>query len=276
MYRAHRIANKFRLTYERATLDILFCPGKNIGLDVYSPAVDGHHPVLIFVHGGGWSNFSKELFSSLAMKMIRDNIVLVIPDHTLYPNAQYEEMVSEVSAALSWTLENIEQYGGDPSRVVLSGQSSGGHLTGLTVMDHRFLEPYGHTKDEVAGLIAISTGFDTYAQVVYEKEKAGPGNTTELLTTIFGVIGEENFHVASPINHIQPDLPPILLIHGELDETVPISQSINFHEALQEKGAQSELKIYRNKGHSEILFDALDAERAPLIADLTEFVHRVT
>jgi len=276
LYRAYRVARRFRARYEHVKRDIAFHPEMNVRLDVYSPSVGAHHPVLILVHGGSWSKYNKEMFAPAAMKLLPEAMVVVIPDHTLYPHAGYEQMTHEVAAALSWTLENIEQYGGDPERVVVAGHSSGGHLVGLAVMDRRFLQAYGHDKGEVRGLVFASSGYDLRAQYACEKTRGGTRGT-RLMKTMVGVAGGvENFPRASPINYVQRDLPPILILHGDEDRTVPVEIALDFHAALQEAGAQSELKIYPGRGHSEILFSALTEKRAQIVADISDFVHSRT
>lgn len=275
MRKAWRIANEFRSMYEQATLDIPFYPGRDVPLDVYSPDENSGHPVLVFIHGGGWSRYTKALFAPLAMRLMTDGLVVVVPDHTPYPEAHYQDMADESAAAVHWTMENIEQYGGDPNRVVVAGHSSGGHLAALSVMDPKFLDAYGRTKDELCGLMILSSGCDYYAQWAFELGKGGPDGT-ELMELIIGLIGPDHLAEASPINYVQADLPPIMIVHGDRDKTAPVSEAYRFHAALQEAGAQSELKIHQGQGHSEIMLDIVDQERAQLVVDIAEFVHRVT
>ena len=276
LYKAHRIARRFYKRYERLSRDVAFHPGIDVRLDVYSPEEGENHPVLIFVHGGGWSRFNKELFAPAAMKLLPERMVVVIPDHTLYPHAGYEQMTREVAAAISWTLENAGQHGGDPRRVVVAGHSSGGHLVSLAVMIPRFLEAHGHTRDELCGALYISSGYDLHAQYAYEQTKDSGGDT-ELMRTMAGITGGvENFSAASPINYVRPGLPPTLILHGDADQTIPVEIARAFHRALQETGSPSELKVYPGRGHSEILFAALTEERAQIVADIADFVHAST
>jgi acetyl esterase/lipase len=269
LYKAYRGARKFRAEYEHLARDVVFHPEMDVRLDVYSPPAGANHPVIFFVHGGRWSELTKELFAPVATKLLPEGIVVVIPDHTLHPHARYEQMTHEVAAALSWTLENVERYGGDPERVVVAGHSSGAQLLGLAVMAPRFLSAYGHSQAEVCGMIGISGGYDLDAQYAFERAK---GSDAPVMTAVMG--GRENFTVASPINYVQPGLPPMLLIHGDEDPTIPVSTSIDFHAALQKAGVQSELKIYPGGRHSEMLFSALAEQRPQLVVDLSDFVHR--
>jgi acetyl esterase/lipase len=270
LYGVHRVARRFYRRYEHLAKDVPFHPEMQVRLDIYAQPTGKGYPVLVFVHGGRWSDFTKELFAPVAMKLLPEKMVVVIPDHTLYPKADYKQMTREVAAALSWTLENIAQYGGDPNRVTIAGHSSGGQLAGLAVMDSRFLQAYGHTSAEVCGMISASSGYDMQAQYEYEQAK-GRRDLNRVMLEVMG--GQENFGAASPINYVQPGLPPILLIHGDADQTIPVSQASGFHAALQEAGAQSELKIYPGRGHSEILLSALWEDHPRIVADFSEFVH---
>src|SRR4029079_5518258 len=94
-------------------------------------------------------------------------------------------------------------------------------------------------------------------------------NDASLLFQVFG--GEENFARGSPQTFVHADTPPILLIHGEADETVPLSIGENFQMALAQTGAHSELKIYPGAGHAGLLFDALAQEKPQLFRDLVAF-----
>ena len=270
LYKASRLGKKFYAEYEHLARDVLFHPEMKPRLDVYSPATGTNHPVLVFMHGGGWKEYDKELFAPVAMRLVTEDMVVVIPDYTLYPDARYEQMTHEVAAALSWTLENIEQHRGDPRRVVIAGHSAGAHLMGLAVMDPRFLPVYGHNWAEVYGMIGVSGVYDIQAQYEYDLGQ-GDGGVPEM-PQVMG--GQEHFATASPINYVQPDLPPVLLIHGAKDDIVPLRSSMDFHAALQKAGARSQLKAYHGSGHSDILFDALTQERAPIVVDFTDFVNR--
>lgn len=271
LFRAYRTARRFYASYEHVVRDVTFHPGMEPRLDVYSPPSGTGHPVLIFVHGGSWKDYNKELFAPVAMKLLPDEIVVVIPNYTLHPDAGYEQMAREVAAAVSWTLENIEQYGGDPRRVVLAGHSAGAHLGFLTAMDPRFLGEFGHRGAEVCGLLGLSGVYDIGAEYDFWRAK---GTIPEVMLAVMG--GQGNFAQASPLSYVRGDLPPVLLIHGEGDMTVPATVSANLSAALEAAGAQSELKVYPGAGHTDFLFAALAEERAPVVADMADFVQHST
>lgn len=268
---AYLVSRQFYAGYEHLEKDVAFHPQMQPRLDVYSPPSGTGYPVLFFVHGGSWKDFHKELFAPVAMKLLPEGMVVVIPDYTLYPDAGYEQMVDEMAAALSWTLENVERYGGDPGRVVVAGHSAGAHLAGLAVMDPRFLSAYGHSAAEIRGLIGLSGVYDVQAEYDFWSDQ---GTYPEVIVEVMG--GQEHFAQASPATYVRPDLPPVLLIHGDRDETVPVSIAVDFYTALQSAGAASELEIYAGLGHADYLFAALARERSRLVDDIAAFVRRHT
>jgi acetyl esterase/lipase len=176
-------------------------------------------------------------------------------------------MAHEVAAALSWTLENIARYGGDPRRVTISGHSAGSHLMALAVMDPRFLAAYGHQWTEVSGMLGISGIYDVQAWYDFDRER-GASIVPELPEIMGGPAG---FGKASPINYARADLPPILLIHGDHDAIVPWNSSAEFHTALRQAGAHSELQVYVGAGHNDILLQAAEEEQAPIVVDIVRF-----
>src|SRR3990172_4835016 len=161
---AKRIADKFYAEYDGISKSIPYGSRAAQKLDVYSPETGSNYPVLIFVHGGGWDSGNKELYAPVAQKLLPEGLVLVVPGYTLYQDATYRQQTDDVAAAISWTLENIAQYGGDPKRIIAGGQSAGGHLTALAVLDAQWLSRYGHTSAELCGYYGIAGVYDIAAQ----------------------------------------------------------------------------------------------------------------
>jgi len=265
--RAYFTGRRFYEQYPHLERDVAFHPDTGPRLDVYSPAQGEGYPVLIFVHGGSWKDYDKTLFAPVAQKLLPEGMVVVIPDYTLYPDAGYDQMTREMAAAISWTLENIASYGGDPRRVVVAGHSAGAHLSSLALLDRGYLESLSHSSDEVCGWIGLSGPYDIQAEYDYW---VGKGSTPEVMEEVMG--GQQNFAAASPVSYARADLPPLLIIHGADDETVPVEISTQFHAALLDAGAPSELKIYTDAGHSDYLFAALTDDGAPLVRDIAAFV----
>lgn len=280
LLQAKKQADRFYASYPGITKNIAYGDLEAEKLDVYQPQgceqpADGRRansqdlcPVLIWVHGGAWSSGSKELYSLVAQRLMPLGIVTVIPGYTLYPSATYDLQTREVAQALAWTLENISNHGGDPARVYIGGQSAGAHLSALALLDPQWLTPLNHSALEVSGYYGISGPYDITAQ--HEYTRTVKKRDTRPLSEFFR--GTNNFAYASPTNFAKQDLPPLLLIHGDRDETVPIQMSQEFQNVLRAAGAQCQLLVYKGAGHSALLYDALVQNPARLVQDIVNFV----
>ena len=275
LYKVKRVSDKFYADYPLLTKDIAFTDKSDVRLDLYrpddAPGGPGDHPVFLFVHGGGWDEYDKLLHAPVAQKLLPEGMVVLIMDYTLYPNATYGQMTGEVADAIAWTIENVAQYGGDPARITVGGHSAGGHLAMLAAYDPQWLTATGHSLNEICGLVGIAGVYDVNAQMVFERSTGG---TAPIMTAVME--GEPNFATASPITYVAQhgaDSPPVHLIHGSADDTVPLSESDEFLAALQAAGIPSELTIYDGAGHTGLLLDAMVENPSRLVQDLSGFVN---
>ncbi len=111
----------------------------------------GPSPVQIFIHGGFWRSLDADLFSFLAPGFVPYGATLVVIDYPLMPVVRMADVVEAAKLAVGWVAENIAQYGGDPERLFVSGNSAGGHLVA------ELLDGDGGT---IKGGVALSGIFD--------------------------------------------------------------------------------------------------------------------
>ncbi|OUM67385.1 hypothetical protein PIROE2DRAFT_5130 [Piromyces sp. E2] len=114
--------------------DISYNKGRT--LDVYYDKDNTSElkPVFLFIYGGAWYSGDKVKFTKFGSLFEENGYVAVLPNYVLFPYGGFEDMVDDVYHAIQWTFKNIEKYGGDPSRVSISGFSAGSHLTALTLL----------------------------------------------------------------------------------------------------------------------------------------------
>ena len=93
-------------------------------------------PVLLFIQGGGWTICRKDFYPSLGRALRRSGIITVVPDYTTFPRGTMSNMEDDVIMCIQWTLDHVAEYGGDPRRVYLCGQSAGAHLCALAMTRH--------------------------------------------------------------------------------------------------------------------------------------------
>ncbi|RZJ67635.1 MAG: alpha/beta hydrolase [Flavobacterium sp.] len=162
--------------------------------------------VVIFVHGGNWNSGDKDTYVLMGRNFAKKGIIAIIPDYTLSPDADYDQMTRQVAAAIIWTRDNAFRYEIDPKQIYVSGHSAGGHLAALAVMNPK----YGIPDGTVAGLILNdAAGLDMKQHLEFDP----PTDSHDYLATWGN--DPEKWHDASPIYFIGKQTPPILMYTGK-------------------------------------------------------------
>jgi arylformamidase len=118
-------------------LDLGYGPRERNRIDFFKAAENG--PTLLFIHGGYWQMRSKEVFAIFAGGPMAHGINVAMIGYTLAPDATLDEIVAEIHQGLDVLAEKLPALGGDPSRIVVSGWSAGGHLTSMA-LSHRHVK----------------------------------------------------------------------------------------------------------------------------------------
>ena len=113
-----------------AWLDLAYGQSPGERLDFF-PAARHDAPLLVFIHGGYWRAMDKSDFSWVAPHFVERGISVALPNYTLVPKVTIEEIVRQMLRAHAWLWRNARALGFDRNRIVVSGHSAGGHLTGM-------------------------------------------------------------------------------------------------------------------------------------------------
>ncbi len=214
--------------------------GKRARLDVYRPkGVDLRDaPVLVQVHGGAWTLGTKESQGRLLMnRMAERGWVCVAMNYRLAPKHPFPAQVVDVKKAIAWTRENIASYGGDPSYLVITGGSAGGHLAALAALTpgKRDWQPGFEDADtSVAACVPFYGVYDMAGLTGLRSAKAMRNGF--LAPKVFRkdpVVDREAFVDASPLAHVNADAPDFFCLHGTNDSLVDVRQARIFVEELK-------------------------------------------
>ncbi len=165
-------------------------------LDLYHPLGEIGYPTIVWFHGGGLRGGEKEIPDALQRK----GVAVAAPNYRLFPDVNAPEYIKDAAAAVAWVFEHIEEYGGDSSRIFVSGHSAGGYLAAMTGLDRRWLGAHGIDADRIAGLIPFSGHAITHFTV---REERGIEGTRPVIDDL------------APLYHVRPGAPPLLLITGD-------------------------------------------------------------
>ena len=254
------VANGYRLV---PNITYLRAGGRDLTLDVYQPRGDrSPNPTLIYYHGGGWTNGSKEGSALNFLPYLEMGWTVVNVAYRLADVAHAPAAVEDCRCALRWVYRNAEQYGFDVNKVVVAGNSAGGHLA-LAVgflpesagLDrqcpgdrNRTWSTGTRSTDELK--VAAVVNWYGIADVVGLAQGA-PGVSGNFTEAWLGS-RPDRIEVAarvSPMTYIRADLPPVITIHGDADPIVPYDHGVRLHEALDGVGVPNELVTVEGGGH---------------------------
>lgn len=142
-------------------------------LDVHAPAGAKNLPVVFWIHGGGWQTGDKTQVAEKPRAFMNAGFVFVSMNHRLLPQVAMGDIIRDVAKAMRWTHENIAKYGGDRSRVLVMGHSSGGQLAAITCTDDRYLKAEGLSLSMIKGCVPVDADtFDVPAMIEVAETRA--------------------------------------------------------------------------------------------------------
>lgn len=165
-------------------------------LDVYYPAEKKAFPTLVWFHGGGLSGGEKHIPDGLRQQ----GIAVVAVNYRLSPRVKSPEYLRDAAAAVVWVMKNIANYGGDATKVYVSGHSAGGYLAAMIGLDKSWLAVHDIDANRLAGIIPLSGQAITHFSVRSERSIPDYQPVVDHLAPLF---------------HVRKDAPPLLLITGD-------------------------------------------------------------
>ena len=165
-------------------------------LDVYYPKNSKNFPTVVWFHGGGLKGGNKSVPKQLQEK----GIAIVAVNYRLYPKVKTPVFINDAAAAVAWTFKNIESYGGDPSKIILSGSSAGGYLTMMVGLDKSYLKKHQIDANDIFALLPLTGHAITHFTV---RSENGISKEQPIIDRY------------APLYHVRADAPPIVLYTGD-------------------------------------------------------------
>lgn len=217
-------------------------------LDVYAPASGTEHPIVVWIHGGGWRQGDKAAVQVKPQAFVDRGFLFVSINYRFVPQVTLKEMTGDVAKGIRWVHDHAKERGGNPNSIFVMGHSAGAHLAALVCTDERYLKAEGLSLAIVKGCVPVDTAaYDVPRRFAQSDEKkAGAGKA---------VFGEEeaSHRELSPITYVGKIkmIPPFLILHVA-DRADSKNQSEHFAKALQEAGVAATVFAAAGKTHGTI------------------------
>jgi acetyl esterase/lipase len=247
----------------KSSKDIAYGPGERGRLDVYAPVspTPRPRPVIVFYYGGGWDSGRRGDYLFVAEALASRGFITVIPDYRLYPEVVYPAFLEDGAAALRWTFDHIEQFGGDARNVFVLGHSAGAQIAMMLAFDRTWLAHVQRDPAQIRGVIGLAGPYDFLPL------------TSARLKAIFP--SAESQALSQPIRYARKGAPAALLVTGENDAVVGAGNSRRFALRIRESGGEVKEKYYPDLGHAKLVAVLAAPLRGnyPVLDDIDAFVN---
>ena len=237
-------------------------------MDIYYPkTADSLYPTVMYVHGGGWISGSKS--SGAGMQdiptLLSRGYVVVSVDYRLAPCCKFPAQIEDVKCAVRYLRAHAEELKIDPDHIGAYGGSAGGHLVTLL----------GTSSDD---LFRGDCPWSGSARVQAVVDMFGPADFSLFDSSVFSVaervfgVSESSdpiFIQASPVTWASSDDPPFLILHGDKDTIVPLSQSQSLYDHLITVGVTADFVVVKNAEHG---FRPMGGEIHPSRREISEMI----
>jgi acetyl esterase/lipase len=277
--------------------DVLTLPyasrdGGDLLLDLYLPTKPIRRPVpiIVFVHGGGWSGGTRTTGPDFERFFARDGFAMASIEYRLTPSITFPANVEDVRTSVRWLKANAAAHGLDPDRICLWGTSAGGHLAAVAGLAPRGMF---EGRDNLNETSTVRCVLDAYGPTRFDMmdaqdETERPTRQPPVVTIIIGggrrgagrgatphddpaspesrLLGAavqtvpERVRAASPITYVGKEAPPFLIMHGLSDSSVPHGQSLLLYDALKREGHEVTLRLVEGLPHT--FFNRTDLDEA--------------
>ena len=237
----------------------IYAPERGLKLDIYQPAArSAPAPVALFFYGGSWRYGSRTDYAFVGNALAAAGILTLVVDYRTYPAVRFPGFEVDAASSVRWARDHVGEYGGDPRRMFLVGHSAGAQIVALLATDAHYLAAVGMRPRDLAGVVGIAGPYDFLPL------------TDPKLIEVFGP--ESEWPASQPINFVDGDEPPFLLLQGQRDRVVAPRNSEAMEKKLRAARVPVTLNRYPGVGHFRILAGFRYPRLAPTLRDTIAFV----
>ena len=215
-------------------------------LDVYVPK-NKARGILVFGYGGGFRDGNKDEYGFAGEAFASLGFVTVIYDYRLNPDFTFPSYLEDAALVVRWAVDHAKRFGVDPKNLVVAGHSAGAYLAAMLASDKRYLERVDLEPKDIKLALCFSGGFDFYDPKRLEHN----GFLSDDFRDVFG--NPSTYLETQPINFINGDEPPFLIVHGVQDQILPVGQARSFVKKLKDSSDTVTYLEYADLDHAQTI-----------------------
>lgn len=217
-------------------------------LDIYAPPEGKNLPVVVWIHGGGWTKGDKSNVQKKPQAFVDKGFVFVSTNYRFVPTVTVKEMTGDIAKAIRWVHDHAKDYGGDPKSIFVMGHSAGAHLAALVCTDDRYLKAEGLPLSIIKGCVPVDVSVYDIPKRLKDSGAVPPAT----FKTVFGET-EELHRELSPVTHIVKgkNIPSFLILHVA-DRPETKAQSHGFADKLKDAGVSAQVVAAEGTTHGTI------------------------
>lgn len=227
----------------------------DLKMDIIYPheSHEGKLPCIVWICGGGWIQLDRHAHVPNLVDLARAGYVIASVDYRDSNYVSFPGQLEDIKAAIRFLRANADRYHIDPEKIGVMGESAGGHLTAMTAVT-------GDRKEFDKGAYleyssSVQAALPWYMPSDFTKFPKRPGSSGLLPESrLLGKDVEMDpsaADISNPLLYISDVTPPMLMIHGTVDQVVPFNQSEIFYDALIEAGLDAELVAIEGANHAD-------------------------
>jgi len=248
---------------------------RSLKLDLHLPRGKPRSLLIVWVHGGAWRSGSKTAMP--LTKLLEEEYAIASVDYRLSTEARFPAQIHDLKAAIRFLRGHGGQWAVPSQKIVIAGDSAGGHLAALVGVSNGQIELEGDVgKDraqtsDVQGIMSFY-GAANLTTILKQSTPHGLSVRVPALDLLLGGQPDDLpalARLASPVFHVDQNDPPLLLLHGDQDPQMPINQSHELCGAYRKVNAPVQFEVVHGAAHGGAAF--YDAERLGIV---TAFLRR--
>jgi len=238
--------------------------------DFFRPNDQSKLPLVVFTHGGGWISGDKTHFREEAIWLADKGFASACISYRLAPLYPFPAAIEDAQTFVRFARAEAQSLGIVPHQIAAMGSSAGGHIAAMLGLQDDLIardrhpelsnfSPKVNAVIDLSGITDLTAPRDRHLPIAWsflEQFMGCPYQGNESL-----------YEQASPLFQVSATDAPFLIIHGDMDDVVPLDQSVRLQQALSAVGVQSELVILPGEGHG-FSMDVWDEVRALYLAFL--------